>query len=152
MWAEKKALRRFVFIYLFSTLILIGFGEWFYYQKRIFTLRESQIHKIESQIKLFLANNKKAFHKCIFLNKCDEIKPSFDMAILKNKKIVYKNFDFKEVLKKRYKIKDGYIYYLFNIPKKDLPIEILARSRVDKSGIKKLWHELIIFNLFVVVF
>ena len=68
MLAEKKALKRFLLIYIFSTLFLVGIGEWFYFKLSYKNIIESEINTIDTKIRLFLEKNGGMFKKSSQLN------------------------------------------------------------------------------------
>lgn len=151
MLAEKKALGRFLLIYILSTVFLVGIGEFFYYKFAYKNIIDSEIESIETEIKFFLEKNKGILIKII--NSELTFSTNLKFAIYKNKKLVYSNFSPEKVFfDKKFWIKDNYIYYRYEMIKKWGRIDIIAQKPLNKRKLDFLYKNLLIFNIFFLFF
>ena len=149
MLAEKKALKRFLLIYIFSTLFLVGIGEWFYFKLSYKNIIESKINTIDTKIRLFLEKNRGMFKKIVSVKYPDDLK----IAVYKNKKLVISNFKpLKVDFSKKYWIDNGNIYYRFEMIKRWGRVDVIAVKKLNKDKFYSLYKKLILFNLFLVLF
>ncbi len=149
--AEKKALRRFLLIYLVSTIFLIGIGEFFYYKLAYKNIIESEIKSIETEIKVFLEQNRGMFIKII--NYKFTSPTNLKIVIYKDKKLIYSNFNPEKVyFDKTFWIKRKYIYYRFEMIKRWGIIDVIAEKPLNKTKFKILYKNLLIFNIFFLFF
>ncbi|GAB6045130.1 copper-sensing histidine kinase CrdS [Caminibacter profundus] len=151
MLAEKKALRRFLLIYIISTILLVGIGEWFYYKFSYKNIIESEIKSIETEIKFFLEQNRGMIIKII--NSEFTYSTNLKIAIYKNKKLIYSNFHPKKVyFDKKFWIEDNHIYYRYEMIKMWGRIDIVAQKLLNKEKFDSLHRALLIFNIFFLFF
>jgi len=144
--AEKKSLKRFLLVYIASTLFLIFIGEFFYYKAKYKDIVSSQIKELKNELNIFLINKKR-----FFTNKL--LPDSFQIAVFKDKRFIYGNFKPKEIdFNKEFWIKDGFLYYVYLIPKGRGKIEIVARKKFDLSEVNKLKKDLLIFTILATIF
>lgn len=154
MSAEKKSLRRFLFIYIISTLLLAGIGEWFYFKSKYHAQIDSQASKLSNELKLFLAENKGMLRKLRYsqTKNIPEIK-DINIAVFKNGEYMFGNFKPSKIhWNKEYWMKDGNIYYLYTMPKRWGKVDILVSKPVDKRQIEELKNQIIVFNAFLLIF
>jgi two-component system OmpR family sensor kinase len=149
--AEKKALKRFLLIYIVSTIFLIGIGEFFYYKLAYKNIIESEIVSIEKEIKSFLEKNRGMF-KNILSSKFIS-STNLKIAIYKNKKLIYSNFNSKKVyFNKTFWIKSKYIYYRYEMIKRWGTIDVVAQKSFNKRKFDVLYKNLLKFNIFFLFF
>jgi len=146
--AEKKSLRRFLLIYIVSTLLLMGVGEWFYYKGKYHSEIDSQVSALGSELKLFFAQNKeRGWMRFADLQNIH----NFKIAVYKNGTYIKGNFQPEKVLWEReFWIDGNNIYYLYTVPKRWGKIDIIASKPLDSGKINELKKQLLIFNIFVV--
>ena len=135
MLAEKKALIRFLIIYILSTIILIGIGEYFYY-------KISKEHIIELQID-------KAKNDLLVKMQGKRLIEIPDVTIFKNGIKIKGDLPYQ---KEEYKIKDNKIYYKRTEMRRVGKIEIINAIPFDEKPLRNLQKNLIIFNIFVLIF
>jgi two-component system OmpR family sensor kinase len=82
--AEKKALRRFLLVYILSTIFLIAIGEYFYYKLAYKNIIDNELNRLEKEIKEFL---QKYRGKLLMIK---NPKTDLKMAIYVDKKLVFK--------------------------------------------------------------
>jgi two-component system OmpR family sensor kinase len=136
--SEQKALKRFIFIYLFSTLILIAIGEYFYIQTAYKNIIAQEKSSLQKQLTQFLKEN-------LFLNrrvrfKEFKIPKNSKVLIYQNQHLIYSNSSLLDVFVEQKEIKP------FG------EIKIVITGAVNKKRLKNLKNNLIFFNLFLLLF
>jgi two-component system OmpR family sensor kinase len=61
MSVEKESLKRFLFIYIFSTFLLLGIGGYYYYKVSYQSLINQKILSIKKDIEKFIEVNRNKF-------------------------------------------------------------------------------------------
>ncbi|WP_156919077.1 sensor histidine kinase [Hippea sp. KM1] len=137
-------------IYIVSTTILIGIGEWFYYKISYKNIIENEIKSIETEIRLFLEQNKGMVLKIIE----HKLRPkNLKIAIYKNGKLIFSDLNCKKIhLNRKFWIKNGYLYYRYETLKRWGKVEIIAQKMLDKEKLVFLKRSLLAFNVFFLVF
>jgi len=144
--AEKKSLKRFLLVYIASTLFLVVIGEFFYYKSKYNDIVYSQVKELKNSLNVFLINKKR-----FFINK--PLPDDFQIAVFRNKIFLYGNFKPKEInFNKEFWIKDGFLYYVYLIPKGRGRVEIVARKKFDLLEVNKLKKDLLIFTILATIF
>lgn len=149
MLAEKKSLRRFLIVYIFSTLFLSAIGGYFYYRLTYNTIIENNILKIRNNIHLFIERN----HEKHFL-KTGAI-PQYNgtpIAVYVNQ--VYAVGDFKPDhvdFTKEYWLEQEHLYYLHRTHKKWGNMDFVSYKDIS-SEIKNLKKKLFFFFVFTLLF
>ncbi|WP_297441035.1 HAMP domain-containing sensor histidine kinase [Sulfurimonas sp.] len=144
MLAEKRSFQRFLFVYVFSSLLLLGFGVWFYYQMSYQHIAQNNINSLKSDIENFIKTN----HKNHFIK--TGIPPQYNnkkIAIYIDKK--FKTGFFKPVgidFSKEYFIKNEDIYYLHKEHKRWGDVYFITSKNIS-SAIKNLQKNIIYFML-----
>ena len=82
MSAEKKSLKRFLLIYVISTLLLLGVGEWFYYKSKVHSIIDSEVSFLRSELKIYLTENKMMFRMFMFNR---NLPSKFKIAVFKKR-------------------------------------------------------------------
>jgi len=150
--AEKKSLRRFLLIYVVSTLLLVGIGEWFYYKAKYHAEIDSQVAALSNELKVYLAENKGMLRNLRF-SKNFEIAEGIKLAVYKDGTYMFGNFKPSKVFWDReFWINNENIYYLYTVPKRWGKVDILVTKPIYKEKILQLKKQLLIFNIFVVLF
>ena len=150
MLAEKKALKRFLLIYIFSTLFLVGIGEWFYYKSKVNSIIDSEVSSLRNELKIYLTEHKMMFR--MFTINLD-LSNKFKIAVFRNKNYIFGNFKPKKVFwDKEFWIEGNYLYYLYTIPKRWWRVDIIAVRKLNKAPLTELKKQIIIFNIFVLIF
>ena len=144
MLAEKKSLKRFLFVYVFSTIFLVGIGEYFYYKLAKNSMLEKEKIILENKINNYLKQRIKVRRFIYF--KLDD-----NMAIFKDKELIASNFKVdKEIdFNKELWIKDNKLFYLKTLIRPFGVIYILTFKHLPKTHII---DNLLIFNLFLFIF
>ena len=149
MLAEKKSLRRFLIVYIVSTVILMGIGEWIYYNSRKHFIIDSQVSELSSKLKLFLTENRGMLKKLRYEGYFPY--ENIDIAVYKNGRFLFGGF--KTVLSHKEFWNDAkYVYYQYTMPKRWGRVDIIIREKIDNLKIKSLKKELVIFNIFAFLF
>jgi len=153
--AEKKSLRRFLLIYIVSTLFLVGVGEWFYYKTKYHAQIDSQVNALAGELKVFLAENKGIMKKLRFLSQEDvgKIVKDFKIAVYKNGIYVFGSFKPQDIdFSKNFWIKNGNLFYLYTMPKRWGKVDIVVSKKLDESKISALKKHILLFNIFIFLF
>lgn len=151
MSAEKKSLKRFLLIYVLSTLLLVGIGEWFYYKSKYHAEIDSQVAKLSNELKLFLAENKGMLRSLRFSNNY-EISKNINIAVYKDGVYIFGNFKPKKIYwNKEFWIDGKNIYYLYTMLKRWGKVDIVVTKPINEEKISELKKQFLIFNIFVVL-
>ena len=144
MLSEKKALKRFLIIYIFSTLFLVAIGEFFYYKNSYHHIIHNELNILKVKLDNFLENNRRIFYTSIPKN--------LKLAIFRNKELINSNFTPKKIyFNKEYWIEKDEIYYRYEIKRRWWRIDFVVKKKI-KEKIYALYEELIFFNLFLILF
>jgi len=150
--AEKKALKRFLLIYVISTLFLVFIGEFFYYKLAYKNIIDSEINKIDTEVKLFLNKNRGKLRR-VLQNKNITLPDGIKFAIYKDKKLIYSNLPTSKIeFNKKYWIDDCKIYYRYEMIKRWGRVDVIASKPLDKNKINDLKRSLLIFTFFILIF
>jgi len=142
--SEKKALKRFLIIYIFSTLFLVAIGEFFYYKNSYHHIIQNEITILKVKLDNFLENNRRIFYTSIPKN--------LKLAIFRNKELINSNFTPKKIyFNKEYWIEKDEIYYRYEIKRRWWRIDFVVKKKI-KEKIYALYKELLFFNLFLILF
>jgi two-component system OmpR family sensor kinase len=148
--AEKKSLKRFLLIYVISTLLLLGIGEWFYYKSKVHSIIDSEASFLRSELKIYLTENKMMFRMFMFNR---NLPSKFKIAVFRDKEYMFGNFKPKKVFwNKEFWIEGDYLYYLYTMPKRWSKIDFVVTKKIDKKPFNKLKMQIIIFNIFALIF
>ena len=138
MFAEKKALRRFLFIYLSSTIFLISIGEFFYYKLNYTLIIKEQQNLLQTKLTKFLQQNNPLIRNIRTNNLI--IPKDIKLKIYLDNKEIFSNSPLLSVVITHQEIKRW-----FNI-------KIILTSDINQYKLDILIKKLIIFNIFIVVF
>jgi len=141
--AEKRSLRRFLFIYVFSTLLLVGIGEWFYYKFALREIYDRQFNAVLNELKLTIPQSMFGFR--FYENKSD-----INVSVYKNSLLIYGQ-DVK-LRNKECWIDSDVIYCKSELPKRWGKIEFVGYRKFDFSPVYKLRKKLFVFNVFIFMF
>jgi len=149
MLAEKESLRRFLIVYIFSTLFLLGAGGYFYYQLTYNNIINNNILKIKNNIYHFIElNHEKHFLKTGIAPEYNDI----PVAIYINKVYVTGNFKPDHMyFAKEYWIEKDRLYYMHQTHKKWGNMNFVSYMDIS-SEIQNLKEKLFYFFLFAVFF
>jgi two-component system OmpR family sensor kinase len=136
--AEKKALKRFLLIYLFSTLFLVFVGECFYYKLAKNNLIKEEKLILKNQIFDFLNQNTMLMMRLRRNN--FNIPKNMNIRIYFDNRLVFSNSPIKRV-------KVTYVEI-----KRWGRIKIIASSDFPKNKLFLIWKNLILFNIFFILF
>jgi len=144
--AEKKSLRRFLLVYVFSTMILIAIGEMFYYRLALHSVIRNSAISIQQQLGDFLKDKK---FKLLIYSKSPIKLDSVKYGVFVDGKYLYG--DVRKNIDKPFELKDKKLYFKKSFFKRWGRVDIVFLKDIsDKlSEIKK---ELFIFGLFAFVF
>ena len=140
--AEKKSLIRFLIIYIFSTFILLGVGEWFYYK-----LSKESIIK---ENRIILAQKVDRFLKeRVRIRSMRNIHLLDNMAIYKGEYLIASNFNPPKLnFDKEVQIIGNKIFYIKKLIRPFGIIYVVTFKQYHNNLIDKL----IIFNIFAFIF
>jgi two-component system OmpR family sensor kinase len=148
--AEKKALKRFLLIYILSTLFLVGIGEWFYYKSKINAIINSEVVSLNSKLKIYLTENRMRFRRFFFDLKLPR---DLKIAVFKDKRYIYGNFKPEKVYWDReFWIENNKVYYIYTIPKRWGRLDFVVYKRMNLEKIANLKRQLLFFTFVVLVF
>ncbi len=149
MLAEKKSLRRFLVIYIFSTTFLFVIGGYFYYKLSYKNIIDNSILQMRNNIHHFIELN----HEKRFLITGE--KPNYDglkINIYINSTYVLGNFHpSKHSLDQAYWIKGKYLYYNYTTQKKWGMMNFITYKNIENQ-IANLQKKLFIFSFFTLIF
>ena len=153
MLAEKRSLKRFLFFYLTSTFLLVGFGEYLYYLFAKNKIVEEEKYYIKSELRFYLSRNPNIPD----LVKLRELKEkgvlNVKIAVYKNNRYVYGDFKPEKIyFNNESWVQNGRVYFLLIIPKDWGKIYVLCSKSINKKALKKLEKELALFTLFSIIF
>jgi len=141
--AEKKSLRRFLLTYLFSTLLLIGIGEWFYYKSAVREIYDKQFNYVLNELKLAIPQG--MFGLRFYDNKSD-----INITVYKRGMLVYgKNV---KLNNKECWIDKGVIYCRNELPRRWGKIEFVGYKKFDFSPVDNLRKQILLSNVFILIF
>ena len=151
MTAEKKSLKRFLLIYVLSTLALVGIGEWFYYKSKVHSIIDSEVAVLNSELKIYLTENKMMFRMFRVFN--SKLPQNLKIAVFRDKRYINGNFKPEKVYWEReFWVKNNKVYYIYTMPKRWGRIDFVVYKRMDVEKIVNLKKQLLFFNLFVLAF
>ncbi len=153
MLAEKRSLKRFLFFYLTSTFLLVGFGEYLYYLFAKNKIVEEEKYYIKSELRFYLSRNPNIPD----LVKLRELKEkgvlNVKIAVYKNNRYVYGDFKPEKIyFNNESWVQNGRVYFLLIIPKDWGKIYVLCSKSINKKALKRLEKELALFTLFSIIF
>ncbi len=153
MLAERRSLKRFLFFYLTSTLLLVGIGEYLYYLFAKNKIVEEEKYYIKNELRFYLSRNPNIPD----LVKLRELKGkgilNVKIAVYKNNRYIYGDFRPEKIyFNNESWVQNGKVYFLLIIPKDWGKIYVLCSKSINKKALKRLEKELILFTLFSVVF
>ena len=153
MLAEKRSLKRFLFFYLTSTFLLVGFGEYLYYLFAKNKIVEEEKYYIKSELRFYLSRNPNIPD----LVKLRELKEkgvlNVKIAVYKNNRYVYGDFKPEKIyFNNESWVQNGRVYFLLIIPKDWGKIYVLCSKSINKKALEKLGKELALFTLFSIIF
>ncbi len=138
MLAEKKALKRFLFIYIFSTVLLVGIGEWFYYKLAKEDIIQKEKFVLKNQINEFL--NKNPYLMRAIRGNSFNIPKDMKVLVYINDNLVFSNSSLLD-LKEEYLERKGW-----------REIKIVATKKFPYEKLNEILERLLIFNLFFLLF
>ena len=151
MSAEKKSLKRFLLIYVISTLLLLGVGEWFYYKSKVHSIIDSEVSFLRSELKIYLTENKMMFRMFRVFN--PKLPQNLKIAVFRDKRYIYGNFKPEKIFwNKEFWIEGDYLYYLYTMPKRWSKIDFVVTKKIDKKPLNELKMQIIVFNIFALIF
>lgn len=150
MLVEKKSLRRFLLVYIFSTLLLLGIGAFFYYKVSYQSLLDIHINIMKQSIDTFMfINQKKRFLRT---GATPDYQDNIPIATYVNSKFYVGNFEPKNIhLEKEYYMQESKLYYINKEFKRFGEIHFVTYSDISKS-IVKLQKSILLFLLLSTIF
>jgi len=143
--AEKKALRRFLFTYILSTMLIVFIGECFFYRLSYDRFILNEVNILKLQLNNFVERNRNLF----FI----KLPSNFQIAIYVNEELINYNFKPTKVYFNKYYWVDGdYIYYRCRVFRGYLEVDCIIRKKLDKKFIIALYKKILIFNIFFFIF
>ena len=138
MSAEKKALKRFLFIYIFSTVLIIGIGEWFYYKLAKEEIIQKEKFVLKNQINEFLNKNPFLMRQLRFNS--FEVPKNTKILVYVDNKLIFSNSPILD-LKETYLEVKGW-----------RKIKIVATKKFPQKKLNEILKKLSIFNFFFLIF
>jgi len=132
--AEKKALIRFLIIYIVSTLFIASIGEYFYYKIAKTKIIENEISKVKTDI----------FHKLQYRRFWDN-----NLTIFRNQIRIKGELPY---IQNEYEIKNKKIFYKLTEYKRWGKLEIIDSMPFDFKKVINLRKDLFFFNIFLLIF
>ncbi len=149
MLVEKKAFRRFLSVYIISSLFLLAVGTWLYYQMNYQLILNNNISHMKKEIDVFIKTNLKRH----FLHNTN--KPEFlgmPISVYKDKKYIGGSFKLtKEELSKESFRKDDKFYYIHKEHKKWGEVYFAIYTDIGES-IDDLVRNLLLFFILSTLF
>ena len=143
MSSEKKSLIRFLVIYIFSTLFLIGIGEYLYYKLAKNSELNTQKIILENKINNYLKNRVK-------IRRFSNFQLLENMAIFKDNQLVSSNFKPPKIdFKKEVFVCNEKVFYLKKLIRPFGTIYILTFKKLPENN---LFKHLFIFNFLILFF
>ena len=146
MLAEKKSLKRFLLVYILSTMFLIAVGEWFYYKSALNSIIKNNISDIQKELSEFLQN--KRFMMIIKQRVPFKINDT-KYAVFVNGEFMYG--DFNKNINEPFLVKDNKLYYKKILFKRWGKIEIIFEKNIKKE-VENIKKELLVFAVFAFLF
>ncbi len=138
MSAEKTALKRFLALYLISTVLLVGIGEWFYYKLAKEEIIQKEKFVLKNQINEFL--NKNPYLMRAIRGNSFNIPEGMKVLVYINDNLVFSNSSLLD-LKEEYLERKGW-----------RKIKIIATKEFPYEKLNGILKRLLIFNLFFLLF
>jgi two-component system OmpR family sensor kinase len=134
--------------------LFAGVGEWFYFKSKYHAQIDSQVSQLSSELKLFLAENKGMLRSLRFGNEYEiNGKKNIKIAFYMNGNYMFGNFKPRKIYHDREFWVDGKnVYYLYTMPKRWGKVDILVSEPIDGKHIKELKKQIIVFNVFLLIF
>ena len=138
MLAEKKSLKRFLLVYIFSTMFLIAVGEWFYYKLAKEDIIQKEKIILKNQIVDFLNRNPFLMRAVRF--KSFDIPKGMHILIYTDNNLLFANSPMLD-LKEEYPV-----------VKKWGKIKIVATEKFPYNELREIIKRLVIFNIVFIFF
>ncbi len=149
MLGEKKSFRRFLSVYIISSLFLLGAGSYVYYKMSYQLILNTKITQMKKEIDIFIMSNKKS--RFLKMNTEPEYL-DIPMAIYIDQKYKLGNFQLQDIdLKKEVIKKKSKLYYIHKEHKKWADIYFITYKSI-KDDVQNLIQNLILFFLFSTLF
>ncbi|MDQ7042169.1 MAG: HAMP domain-containing sensor histidine kinase [Sulfurimonas sp.] len=149
MLVERESLRRFLLVYISSTIFLLGVGSYFYYKMSYQAMVERELSVLRENVDSFMsANHQKRFIKT-------GVQPDYlglKIAVYINQKYYRGNFIFKDIdFSKEHFFKDKRVYLVHKERKRWGEIAFLSYKELGEE-IATLQYQIILFLLFATFF
>ncbi|MEO1959254.1 MAG: HAMP domain-containing sensor histidine kinase [Nautiliaceae bacterium] len=138
MSAEKTALKRFLALYLISTVLLVSIGEWFYYKLAKKEIIQKEKLVLKNQINEFLNKNPRLIR--VIRGNSFNIPEGIKVLIYINDNLVFSNSSLLD-LKEEYLERKGW-----------RKIKIVTTKEFPYEKLNEILKRLLIFNLFFLLF
>ncbi len=149
MLGEKKSFRRFLSVYIISSLFLLGAGSYMYYKMSYQLILNNKVSQMKKEIDIFIMNNKKSR----FLK--TNTQPHYldiPMSVYINQEYKVGNFQLQDIdFKKEVITKDSTLYYIHKEHKKWAELYFITYKSI-KDDVQDLIQNIIIFFLFSTLF
>jgi len=149
MLGEKRSFRRFLVIYILSTLFLLAIGAYLYYKMSYQFIVNNAVTQMKSNINIFIETNQKSH---FLRNNTEPNYLDFPMLVYINKRYKTGNFtlehiDFsKEIFQKKYTV-----YYMHNEHKRWGEIYFVTYKNIEQD-IHILIQNIMIFFILSIIF
>ena len=149
MLVERKSLKRFLFIYIFSTLFLLSVGGYYYYKTSYQSIINHKLVLIKKDIEKFININRT---KKLLKTKETPSFLDFSIAIYIKKQYFKGNTKFKNIdFSKEYYVKNNKLYFIHKEHKPWGNIYLVTFRNIQKD-INELIRNMIIFFIFSSLF
>ncbi|NPA11431.1 MAG: HAMP domain-containing histidine kinase [Epsilonproteobacteria bacterium] len=136
--AEIKALRRFLLVYVLSTVFLVGIGEYFFYKTELNNVLQKEKLSLKTEVIKFLNQNPYIMKAITF--KELKIPKNLKLRLYFNEKLVYANSPLEDITVTHYEVKRWG------------KVKIIATEKFPKEKVNKIILKLMVFNLFFLIF
>ena len=137
MLAEKKSLRRFLAVYIVSTILLLGAGTYFYYEVSLQSVVEKNILKLKSDVEKFVTIN---MEKRVFKTGNNPQYDGYKIAVYRDGEYFFGNFYKKDLdIKQEHILENNTLYYIDSEKKKWGELTVVSYIDINEqiSGLKK---------------
>jgi len=141
--AERKSLIRFIVIYLFSTILLLGIGEWFYYKLAKESIIKENRFILSKKVEQFIKERVKIRKMMLNVHLLD------NMAIYKDGYLIASNFNPPKLnFNKEIEIINNKIFYIKKLIRPFGTVYIVTFKEFHNNLLEKL----VVFNIFALIF
>ena len=149
MLGEKESFRRFLVVYMLSTLLLLGIGTYLYYKMSYQSIVDNAVVQMKNDINIFIETNQKT-HSLRNITEANYL--DFPMAVYIGKKYKVGNFTLKHIdLSKEVFQRKDTVYYIHSEHKRWGDRYFVTYKNIGED-IQKLIQNIMVFSISSVIF